>query len=148
MVNDLISSQPLVDERGAAFGRLVSRVLEALNDAVDYRRSEGVTASSIAEKLGCHKSVISRVLSGATRNLTLRTISDILWAVEFDPKDFQAEPIESLASICTIESELSIETVYWASFSYPTQTMSFDRVLEIQQFGSAVRKPEIAMAFQ
>lgn len=88
--------RPLVDQRGAAFARLVSRVTDTLNRAVEHRKSEGVTLKAAADKIGVHRSALSRVLNGTSRNLTLRTISDILWALEYEPQDFDADPLESI----------------------------------------------------
>lgn len=93
----MLSSQPVVSERGATFARLAARVLETLNDAVDKRRSEGETLSEIAERIGCHRSLLSRVLNGTSPNLTLRTIADVLWAARFEPADFAADPIEAIS---------------------------------------------------
>lgn len=90
------SSQPLVDDRSAAFSRLAARVLSTLNDAVDHRKDEGETLTSIADRIGCNRSLLSRTLNGNSRNLTLRTIADILWATDFEPRDFAADPIESI----------------------------------------------------
>lgn len=91
------SQKPLVDARKAAFSRLVSRVLETLDEAVSMRRVEGKTMSEIADRIGCDRSSLSRALNGTTSNLTLRTISDILWATDFDPQDFRADPIEKIS---------------------------------------------------
>ena len=91
------SQKPLVDGRKAAFSRLVSRVLETLDAAVSTRRAEGKTMSEIADRIGCDRSSLSRTLNGTTSNLTLRTISDILWATDFDPQDFRADPIEKIS---------------------------------------------------
>ncbi len=91
------SQVPLVDSRKAAFARLASRVLEALDEAVSTRVAEGKTKREIADRIGCDRSSLSRVLNGTTSNITLRTISDILWATDFDPQDFRADPIEKIS---------------------------------------------------
>lgn len=93
----MFSQNPLVDSRKAAFARLASRVLETLNEAVSTRKDEGQTLSAIAEKIGCNRSSLTRTLNGSSANMTLRTISDILWATNFDPKDFSADPIETIS---------------------------------------------------
>jgi DNA-binding phage protein len=93
----MFSQNPLVDSRKAAFARLASRVLETLNDAVSTRKDEGQTLSAIAEKIGCNRSSLTRTLNGSSANMTLRTISDILWATNFDPQDFSADPIEKIS---------------------------------------------------
>jgi transcriptional regulator with XRE-family HTH domain len=90
----MYSRAPLVDSRGAAYARLASRVLEALNEAVQRRLGDGVTRSDIADRLGCHRSQLSRVLNGTVPNLTLRTIADILWATDHEADDFRADPVE------------------------------------------------------
>lgn len=91
-------SQPLVDQRGAAFARLASRILSTLNAAADLRKAEGRTLSDAADKLGWHRSALSRILNGTKSNVTLRSISDILWAFDFEPKDFGADPLEEINS--------------------------------------------------
>lgn len=96
-MTNLEFSQPLVSSRSAAFTRLASRVLEALNEAVQYRRDEGETATQIADRLSWHRSAVTRALNGTSANLTLRTISDILWSCRFEPKDFKADPVEHIS---------------------------------------------------
>lgn len=87
---------PLVDQRSAAFARLVARILDALNLAAERRRNEGVALKDVARKLGWHNSAISRLLNGTSHNMTLRTVSDLLWALDFEPKDFEAEALEDI----------------------------------------------------
>lgn len=86
-----------VDPREAQYARLVFRVLATLRTAVDRRVEEGLTKSAIASRIGKDKSALSRVLNGRTRNLTLKTVSDILWATDFEPTQFDADPIEELS---------------------------------------------------
>ncbi len=105
------SSLPLTNQRGAAFTRLASRVLEALNEAVNHRREEGQTLTQIADRLGCNRSVLTRVLNGTSSNLTLRTISDVLWAANYDPQDFKADPVEKLARSTRASARLNIVEV-------------------------------------
>lgn len=89
-------SRPLVDERQAAFSRLVARIIDSLNEAVEFRAGHGISKREIADKIGIDRSSLSRALNGASPNLTLRTISDILWACQFEPKDFEVQPIEEI----------------------------------------------------
>ena len=86
-----------VDPREKQYARLAFRVLSTLRCAVDRRTSEGLTKSAIADRVGMDKSALSRVLNGRVRNLTLRTISDILWATDFEPVEFDADPLEDLS---------------------------------------------------
>jgi transcriptional regulator with XRE-family HTH domain len=86
-----------VDPREAQYARLVFRVLATLRNAVDRRVDEGLTKSAIAERMGKDKSALSRILNGRTRNITLKTVSDILWAVDHEPIEFDADPLELLS---------------------------------------------------
>ena len=86
-----------VDPREAQYARLAFRVLSTLRGAVDRRVDEGLTRSAIAKRIGKDKSALSRILNGRTRNLTLKTVSDILWAVDFEPVEFDADPVEQLS---------------------------------------------------
>jgi transcriptional regulator with XRE-family HTH domain len=86
-----------VDPREAQYARLAFAVLKTLRRAVDRRADEGLTKSAIAKRIGKDKSALSRILNGRTRNLTLKTVSDILWAVDYEPTEFEAEPLEELS---------------------------------------------------
>lgn len=113
----MYSPAPLVDTRRASYARLASRVLEALNEAVSRRIGEGRSKAEIAERIGCHRSQLSRVLNGTTPNLTLRTISDVLWATDFDPQDFAVDPLEELSQNCrTFESGDTEYRDLWTKF--------------------------------
>ena len=86
-----------VEPREAQYARLAFGVLRTLREAVDRRVDEGLTKTAIAGKLGWDKSALSRVLNGRTRNLTLKTVSDILWATDFEPVEFDADALEDLS---------------------------------------------------
>lgn len=84
-------------QREAQYGRLVMNVLNALNQAVARRQSEGETRTYLAEKIGCDRSQISRTLNGNVKNITIRTISDILWAARHEPEDFSVDAFEDIS---------------------------------------------------
>jgi len=123
----MFSPAPLVDSRGAAYARLASRVLETLSEAVERRNSEGTTRSEIANRIGCHRSQLSRVLNGAVSNLTLRTISDILWATDYEAQDFMADPVERLSANCPTHKDHEFD--YNRTFSPKTVTIDFSEEL-------------------
>lgn len=120
----MYSPAPLIDARRAAYARLASRVLEGLNDAVQRRVAEGISRSEIADRLGCHRSRLSRVLNGTVPNLTLRTISDILWATDYESRDFVADPLEELTANCPTHREH--ETEYVDLFAPRVSTVNVD----------------------
>jgi DNA-binding phage protein len=147
MVNDIKSSPPITSQRSAAFTRLVSRVLEALNGAVDDRRSEGHTLSSISAKIGRDRSALTRALNGTSGNLTLRTISDILWATNYDPRDFTADPIEKISPNWVSETTDEIEMIIHKPMVMQTYTFKMAAGDLSQMYtNSAFQKPEFEIA--
>jgi transcriptional regulator with XRE-family HTH domain len=121
-------SLPFVDQRQAAFARLVSRVLETLNGAVEKRIAGGLSQNEIAEKIGCHKSALSRILNGRSKNVTLKTISDILWATDFEPRDFSADPLEDISPNVRKFSDIDMSS---SSAIIETKIYRFDTVMNM-----------------
>jgi len=70
------------EERLIALEELVLNVTEDILVAME---DKGVTKQKLAKKLGKSKSYISQVLGGA-RNMTLKTLSDMCFALEITPK--------------------------------------------------------------
>lgn len=86
-----------IDPREAAYGRLVSGVLGVLRRAVQSRVDQGAKRMDIAAAADLSAGHLSRILNGNVRNLTLRTVSDLLWATKHDPRDFEADRFEDLS---------------------------------------------------
>ena len=98
MGNGMISLQPTDDRRREAqYGRFASNVLRVLREAVDRRVNEGETKASLAAKLGWNRSQLSRLLNGNVGNITIKSISDILWAARFEPEDLEAMAYEDIS---------------------------------------------------
>jgi hypothetical protein len=107
-----------IDPREAAYGRLVAGVLGVLRKAVAMRVDEDVTKAEIAEAANLSAGHLSRILNGNVRNLTLRTVSDLLWATRHDPKDFEADAFECLSPNGSDESyAAAVATTPKATFS-------------------------------
>lgn len=68
------------DERGYAEDLAIVTGSQAIAQAME---SVGLTRSALADKLGCHKSFVTRVLSGP-QNMTLSTLGSFLWACGFE----------------------------------------------------------------
>ena len=135
----MFSQNPLVDSRKAAFARLASRVLETLNEAVATRKDEGQTLTAIADRIGCNRSSVTRLLNGSSANMTLRTISDILWATNFDPQDFSADPIEKISPNWLMESqdiEGNVEFTVYLTQDIRVPPTAVDGVFSASAFGS------------
>lgn len=85
-----------VDPREAQYARLAANALRVLRGAVAHRAEEGVSQAEIGHRIGMDKGMLSRILNGRVRNITLRTLSDILWAAEYEPTTLSADSVESL----------------------------------------------------
>lgn len=98
MGNGMNSLQPIDDRmREAQYGRFASNILRVLREAVDRRVAEGETKASLAGKLGWNRSQLSRLLNGNVGNITIKSISDILWAARFEPEDLEAMAHEDIS---------------------------------------------------
>ncbi|MBM7048367.1 helix-turn-helix transcriptional regulator [Rhizobium lusitanum] len=70
-----------LDPREEASISLIADVAANLRNAVNtYRERTGVNQSDIAAKLDVDRALLTKCLSGF-RNITLRTLSDIAWAI-------------------------------------------------------------------
>ncbi|KAB2655920.1 helix-turn-helix transcriptional regulator [Brucella tritici] len=81
----MMSYQLKIDLRKRQAGRLISKTHREIQKAfVRASREDGLTQQKLAKKLGLDRSVVNRILVGEG-NLTLRTISDLAWALGFLP---------------------------------------------------------------
>ena len=70
--------------RSRKAGRFLGLVRTQLLIALSERKAEtGLTQQALAQKLGVHRSLINRRLSGEA-NLTLRSLADLAWALDMD----------------------------------------------------------------
>jgi transcriptional regulator with XRE-family HTH domain len=76
------------DQREYAQERCIVAVTEALGAAMEQAN---LNRTQLAKKLGVSKSHISQVFAG--RNLTLRTIGEVLWACGLEVNDLEVAPI-------------------------------------------------------
>jgi hypothetical protein len=74
-----------IDPRQRKAGRFIGLVRDSFLRAISDERKSGnrVTQQAIAQKLGVDRSVVNRWLTGEA-NLTLRSISDLAWALDRD----------------------------------------------------------------
>lgn len=80
-----MSYKARVNARDLKYAGFASKVLRELKRA--YRSEEkrvGLRKKDVAEKLGVNPALITRWLNGTTENITLKTISDIAWALDHD----------------------------------------------------------------
>ena len=88
-------------ERGAIV------LTEAIGDAME---AANLNRSALAERLGRHKSYVTRALS-ARQNITIKTLSDLLWACGMEIESLQLAPVgEALLPRAEVESFL-VETL-------------------------------------
>ena len=73
-----------LDPKRRKASRFIEKVRVALVSAFEEEHLEnGLTQEALAEKLGVHKSIVSRRLRGKA-NLTLRSIGELAWALDRD----------------------------------------------------------------
>lgn len=81
-----MSSRTKASNRRMFFLKLSGLIESQLRDAYAKKSELGLeTQTSLAEKLGVHRSTVNKRLSGA-RNLTLETVADLIWALGQDVK--------------------------------------------------------------
>ena len=95
-----------VDER--AYGEDLAIVMgsQAIAKAMEIA---GLSRAALAERLDCHKSFVTRVLSGP-QNVTLTTLGSFLWACGFEIGNIELAPIGGhgyVASATTLEAAVS-----------------------------------------
>jgi transcriptional regulator with XRE-family HTH domain len=62
--------------------RLIVEVTEKIAEALE---ASGLNQSELARRMGRSKAFVSQILSGG-RNLTLRTLADVAWALDADAR--------------------------------------------------------------
>jgi len=88
-------------ERGAIV------LTESIGDAME---AANLNRSALAERLGRHKSYVTRALS-ARQNITIKTLSDLLWACGMEIESLQLAPVgEALLPRAEAESFM-VETL-------------------------------------
>lgn len=81
---DLIDKY-LTDDKSKKLFHQERVILEVTEAICQYMTAHNISRSELARRLGKEKSFVSQVLNGE-RNLTLRTIADITWAIGCDPR--------------------------------------------------------------
>ena len=77
------------EQRDYARERCAIVLTEAIGDAME---AADINRSVLAERLGRHKSYVTRALS-ARQNITLKTLSDMLWACGMEIESVQLAPV-------------------------------------------------------
>lgn len=100
-----MSSRTKTTNRRMFFLKLSGLIESQLRDAYAKKNELGLeTQTSLAEKLGVHRSTVNKRLSGA-RNLTLESIADLIWALGQDVKVEIFDPHEKPTNGKTLISE-------------------------------------------
>lgn len=114
-----------------------ARVLEEISQGIaDLMTKEGVSRSYLADRLGCHRSLISKVLGGS-HNFTLQTLADISLAmgrgIHFT---FGPDPQEMRWPVDEVSAARD-RSVTHASLQFPT-TFQARPWISTPSFGKAV----------
>jgi plasmid maintenance system antidote protein VapI len=94
-----------IGEKKRITGRYIGSVRRQLTRAVLKAEERGISRSDIARKIGCHRSRITRMLTGSS-NLTLRSISELSWAIG-------KKPLFSMEDIIPISTSANDVRVQW-----------------------------------
>ena len=82
-----------VGSRARKAGRFIGRVRSELLKALSERKANaGLTQQALATRLGVHRSLVNRQLSGES-NLTLRSLADLAWAMDMELSFELREPV-------------------------------------------------------
>lgn len=99
------------DQREYAQERCIVAITEALGAAMERA---SINRTELAKKLGVSKSHVSQLFAG--RNLTLRTIGDVLWACGLEVNDIEVAPL----GVSFVPAEQACEWVQQYSSSHLT----------------------------
>jgi transcriptional regulator with XRE-family HTH domain len=73
-----------IDDRSAVAARFISLVHGEIQRAFAAASKKGLTQQALASKLGVNRATVNKRLQGLD-NLTLRSISDLAWALGREP---------------------------------------------------------------
>lgn len=67
------------------YARFAMDVLDELNAALRQQQDrDGLTKARIADRLGIHRSEVTKLLNGRRRNMTMESIAALAWALDRD----------------------------------------------------------------
>jgi plasmid maintenance system antidote protein VapI len=92
-----MSFQIGLSDRSKVSARFIRRVHREIQKAFSLRAEEGMTQQQLADKLDVNRATVNKRLLGQD-NLTLRSIADLAWALEFEPKFFMQEKSKPASS--------------------------------------------------
>lgn len=71
---------------------------------------QGISRTQLAERVGCTKAFVSQVLNGS-RNMTLRTIADLAWALG---KELHGVSLRDIGTIVVSQDALNHHLDHWS----------------------------------
>jgi transcriptional regulator with XRE-family HTH domain len=93
-------------------------IMQVLEDLSGILEAENISRVSLAQRLGKTKGFVSQILSGG-RNLTLRTIADICWAIGYAPRLEVKKECRRLVSLTSIHK--TVHAVDWMDENSETE---------------------------
>ncbi|WP_025122152.1 MULTISPECIES: helix-turn-helix domain-containing protein [unclassified Serratia (in: enterobacteria)] len=122
---------PIVSEREMACERLLFNTTE---DILLAMQDSGVTQSVLAKKIGKSRPYVSKLLDG-TRNMTLKTLADISFALGAEAKvaiikdgrDVSHHLIPERQQYITTSNNISTKSAYTIKIKLSTQKMEYTK---------------------
>ena len=130
-----------IDPKKRAASRFIGKVRKALiSAAIAEKELSGISQKEIAEAIGVHKSVISRMLKGES-NLTLRSVGELAWALGWDP-EFNLKRRAAIVHSNQANVEHARKTGLNAASSSTRNVLVYDRTKAIEPHSSPLQAAE------
>lgn len=130
-----------IDPKKRAASRFIGKVRKALiSAAIEEKELSGISQKEIAEAIGVHKSVVSRMLKGES-NLTLRSVGELAWALGWDP-DFTLKRRVAVVHSNLVNPDQIRKTTQTAASSSTYNMLVYDRTKALEPHPSRLQAAE------
>lgn len=131
-----------IDPRSLMFANFAQEVRDTLVDQINgHIANSGLTKAQLADRMGVHKSVVTRGLRG-DQNLTLRSIVDFCWALGVRPV-LSVVPLEEQDQRAGTAHTLSGEARMGNPDDELAKVVPYDRAARLGGQGAVARAREL-----
>ncbi len=108
-------------------------IMESLEELNRILEAENISRTGLAQRLGKTKGFVSQILSGG-RNLTIRTIADVCWAIGYTPHLQLERESPNLVALSSVQN--TVRAVDW---------MGAQPEMEIKEWKAVSQVPDAPM---